>query len=134
MKLVSRTCLLFNVFVRLWISQGHFHAAAVSTQQYLTHAYAVLERHYGHFVMPPHVNPWWCNWCLSDIHKRTLGKAMFSHVCTPCNVPDEKFFRNTYQQVLVYEGLGLNQGTGFEILKGKDTSITRRLSEAHLPL
>ena len=50
--------------------------------------------------------------------KETLKKAMFSHVCMPCNVPDEKILQE--RRFLRY------------IPKGEDTGMTRRFSEAYL--
>ena len=89
----------------------------------------MLDMHYGHFVTLPHVHP------LVVLVRHSLENAEERYVFSRnarlvmCLTKNSS---GTRQQVLVYEGLGLNQGAEFEILKGKDTSITRRLSEPHL--
>jgi hypothetical protein len=90
----------------------------------------VLDRHYGHFVTPPHVHPGLVVFVRHSLENAEEGYVLSRNArLVMCLTKNSS---GTYQQVLVYEGLGLNQGTGYEILKGKDTSITRRLSEAHL--
>jgi len=44
-------------------------------------------------------------WCLSDIRQRALGKAMFSHIRVPCNVPEKKSIGTRFSRFLYTKDL-----------------------------
>lgn len=59
---------------------------------------------------------------------------MFSHVCTPCNVPDEIFFRNAYRQVPVYENSAETKGSDMRYSRGKIQIRVRALTGGYRKL